>query len=377
MQWIEKANALGFLSEAGCAQDENHFSWILKYLLENDRTLREAFVREVLGKEIIDELRGFRIDYQHTAPWSRPDLVIHFSRGASSYLVFVETKVRSKVDPDQLSRHLQSMEAEKWLYSRPNQELITKLVVLAPRDSLAEGLPPGCVGLAWEDVNGMLRTSTSDSNETPLGLQLAMVLEARNMADFNGFDVEAWKDYLELHQKNAKLIETVETQCGNFVTAVKRLAQKAIVAGRPPFGEYESTFHDRGKDFEFYICPKRTPGQESHWAIVKVIPDEGLIEVSAGTYSGSSSAAFLKAVGRSEATLKSAGWVLWYQGGGLEDYVELESWSHLMEMGVSEISLARLRRIAADRDILSEPAAVQQAFDDLGYACQFLVDLLG
>lgn len=368
---------LGFLSVPTCNQDENHFSWVLGHLLNSDVRFRHRFLFRVLG---IDEasLRDFSATYQQSSKWSRPDLKIRCASDSGRYLLFVETKVQSPVDVEQLSRHQRGLESESWTVEGAREATATILILIAPRAAYPANLPGFVHQLTWEEIHEMLLPVPTDTAERGgFSSELARVLEARWLADFVGFDAEAWKEYLDMRAQNADLIGRVEDRAGNFVSSVRTAVNKAVLEGKAPFGNFQPAGAARGTSVGFLVYPKAVANSQSHWGHLLVLLDDGQVEASCGTSSTKNCSVFLKAVGKRAEDLAKRGWELWYVGSGIEMYTELSSWKPLLETKVTEISLLRRRDISTDREILASSKAVGQTFEDLKEAFDFLVALTG
>src|SRR2546427_12663933 len=96
--------AMGFLESPTCNQDENHFNSILTYLLNSDEWFRRRVLEHVFHISVSEPVSDFLAVYQQSSVSSRPDLKVRFSTAACRYLLFIETKVQSPVDLDQLRR---------------------------------------------------------------------------------------------------------------------------------------------------------------------------------------------------------------------------------------------------------------------------------
>ncbi len=371
-----RANPIGFLDAATCNQDENHFNWILAYLLNADESFRRAFLERLIGLGREVSVTEFVANYQQSAMSSRPDLKVRFRSSDGKHLIFVETKVQSPVDPDQLKRHREGLAKEKWLIESPGREASTALVLLAPRQSIPASLAPGVTPVAWEDVHDMLIAGPRDELRGTIAIELAQVLEVRGLADFPGFDVEAWRKYLEMRNEHNRIIRQVEDQAANFVLSVRNLTNKAVLEGKAPFSRFETAPATRGAPSEFTIYPKAAWKAQSHWGHVKVLLDDGWVEASCGTWTTRNCPSFLSAVGKRVEDFSKAGWQLWYACGGIESYADLSSWKSLLGQKVTEISLLRNRELATEKDLLSSPQVVNGTFEDLSLACQFLIGLV-
>lgn len=361
-------NVLGFLLSP-CNQDENHFSWILAWLLSSDVEFRAAFLSSILDIEAV-RVSSFVVHYQHFSTLSRPDIACWIRTPDAMVLVFIETKVQSEPDWGQLANHQKGLESETafWSGEKPARGV---LILLAPEGALQSSVPDYVRSVSWETIHRLL--VREEVRGHLIAGQFAEVLEGRHMADFGGFDTDSWARYVE----NAKLIESVEAECSSFVDSVKRLVQRCFLGAKKPWDRFDSTFHDRGKSFEFYICPSSIEGTESHWVMVKIMPTEGAVELSAGTEGTDNSRQLLKFVGSRFESLKTDGWQLWYATGNTDDFVDIGSWKRLSEMRASAVSLVKLHHLASEKKPLSEPTFVKAAFEELTSAAQFLLDLLG
>ncbi len=371
-----RGNILGFLERPGCNQDENHFSWIFKSLLEANERLRAEFLGRIGALNESESLRAFDAFYQHHSPFSWPDLVLDASTLDRQILVFVETKVSSDVDAEQCRRHVQSLDAEGRLWRREKTiPLFTYLVLLVPREQL-QYVPDGLAGVGWNEVHRMLEDCAERGNSQNLELQFAKTLEVRGLADFKGFDITDWKDYLEIYHKQSSLMERVETQGKNFVATVRELAVGSIKSGMAPFKDYSPTVHDRGQKFSFWICPRAVESETSHWAIVKVDLREGWIETSMGTSTLPRCTNLLSFVENNVDKLKDD-WQLLYSAHGVREIIYAAQWRRLVDLNLTELSVGRWRYLAMDTDRLHDPGIVDEVFRDMSFVCDLLLDALG
>lgn len=368
-------SVFAFLEKPGCNQDENHFSWIFKCLLEKNESLRADFLGRIGALKESEPLEAFDAFYQHHSPFSWPDLVLDASTLDRQILVFVETKVSSEVDVEQCRRHVQSLDSERWLWKREETiPLSTYLVLLVPKEQL-QHVPDGLAGVGWNEVHRMLEDCAEPENSQSLESQFARTLEARGLADFRGFDTAGWKDYLELYHKHSSLMDRVETQGENLVVAVKELAIGSIKSSMAPFKDYSPKVHDRGQRFSFWICPRAVESDASHWAIVKVDLPEGWIETSMGTSTLSRCTNLLKFVERNVDRLRDD-WKLLYSAQGVSEIIDSAQWRRLVDLNVTELSVGRWRYLATDADRLHEPSIVDEVFLDMSSVCDLLLDAL-
>ncbi len=190
------------------------------------------------------------------------------------------------------------------------------------------------------------------------------------MVEFDGFEVDKWGRYVQIHEENTSLFEEVEDQLAQFIEEFRELIRQHVKDRVSPYDKFQQEVHGRGRNFQFWFQGKRgSPGYD-YYVGLRISPEDGWIETSISADRSSDSKRLLRNLDGRKIRRLFDGWSIYYEKGWEERVVGIDKYTEVLDLGPASTALILRRYVSENSSSFGNGRIKRRIADDLKSACE-------